>query len=367
MHHVIVLISLLWTYDHTEISRKLSDSLDTPILAAFVLPKGSVSQKINHTFSILSEILDPFINVIYTVVDCSYSRFCLTHGIGHYPTICLLRTFSRKYWKCTDETDISGVSNFLKYELTPNIKTSSFYSSEIREKLLSGGTLFSLSANDQSDRTFEAVKRAAIKYKPYDVLFLLSTSYYDGKSITAHFSTKCQTSASLQSIYIDEFVRFNSFSVYHQYTYEEFNSGGNYIIYAGYENRFRDKNKMIDQIVELVPCDFPGKIGFASLSSERWIAEITGKYNSIDPFVVGINVDKKCFIHIKNISQLNDSEFYIDLMVCEKSKKILPRSPYKGIRNDAMFLVFLGIIVISSFILLIFNMKFNSRSTRKNK
>lgn len=352
----LFIINAVWEYDGDEINTRLESSLETPLVAGITSTFGSKGRLINESFPIVAKILSPYLAVDFTTINCHKSHFCHDRRLPNTPKVWICRSKSPKYWKYTDELDISGISNFLRYELSGELLKGKQDDFSIQDYITTGGSFFHATINYDNRNIINTLKAIHSKFKIYNITFAYSLSY-EMTRVRAFYTNTCYRDTNiLISTNLETFVANNAFSAYHHYIYDEYKDIKHefMILYVGYD-RSIEKIKVLSKLAEKTGCDYDVGIGFASLMYDKWILEMTNSYPAMEPFLVGLNTRNKCYYHVPNITKYNVDDIFQNLRSdanCIPFKNLTKNGTTAV--NPLAFMMFLGVIFGTAFAVYIF-------------
>jgi hypothetical protein len=178
----------------------------------------------------------------------------------------------------------------------------------------------------------------------------------NSSEIISYYSTTCNEKTNIVLSGLDSFVSQRINSAYHSYDKKEFGDLTNekIVLYVGYDS----KNEILQRVSDLTSisnCRKDILFGTASLSKDRYISDISRMWSSIEPYIVGINTRRSCFIVTSpNSSSIISNKFFEELINGSECKKYEQNEEIqKSSANNFWFLYFLCAIILVAFVIFV--------------
>ena len=344
-------------------------SPSAPVFAA-ILSKSRRSKRLNLSLFDFANKLGNKVNVKFTSIQCAEKDFCHKYAVARTPQFVLMRGKNKKYWRFTEESDAAGWSNFIRNEMSPLVYEMENDSvDDLEEKLKFGGSFFIAKIKEGDEEIINKLYEMSASYRMYHATFaFMRVNNTNTSEIISYYSTSCSERTNVTDKTIDSFINKRLYSAYHTYDNREFRdaSTGNLVLYVGHDSK-QDIIQKVTMLTKLSNCRNDVIFGAASLSRDRYIAELANKRLAIEPYVVGFNFKKECYVvTAPNSSMIKTNEFYAELEGGAECKKFeQEENPQIGSINNFWFVYFLIALLLLSIAIYIVIFSYHELSALK--
>ena len=347
-------LCLWWNYSAAFINFKVSNSLNNPIFFIGTQPKCPYCVGLGDKIRKLAADAGNKTNVVFTHADCSKTFFCRDHNFLGVPVIALIRGTNDEYWQRIFHHDPNHWALFLKNNLGPIAYHSD--SNKINENDIlnceNGGTHFHLIINEKDEKLQKAYRKFSSMYRVYFPTF--SYSYDDtispgNGSITAYYSIFCNETKQIKSKQqLEDFIKTHFISHFHRYRLSEYNQihkNKLLFLYVTNEENFPEGSKEMRKFQDSIGRCANYSFGVQKIDKDKWLREITKRDEYSDPFFVGINKAKNCFVLSEGSSEAAIRSNIIEQTIKGENCQPLGKPRQRG-PSQLKALIYGGIIIV---------------------
>ena len=365
---MIFLIFLWWNYTDKEFEKIETTTLFKPIFSVCTSPTCPHCKGIPESLKSYSDSLGNKTKIIFTNINCGYTKFCKRFGIQGVPSFFLIRGNNKKYWTTTYESKPNGWNQFLNNEIGPNIFEIQSLNNVSFSNFQNGGSFFHLELNRSQLLLYKRYSHLSSIYKIYGTKFSYTFNTNSNSILTIYYSNqKFNKYLNIDLNNINNLIEKNLFSYYHHYDVLEFITIIKEKPLILIVTTTSTSNSQINIINNLIFENLNITIGWASMDTDKYTLEVSKNFKNIKPFLFGINQKKNCLIKYYYLeNNINYSLFINNLLNgnnCEKIGKIKTGLP--PIPKFKIIIFFIIFIIIFSILYLLIIIYTNNNLNKK--